>query len=95
MFIVDLHYTAPLDAIDAVLEEHAAFLDEGYALGYFIASGRKVPRTGGIILAQTADKAGLEIFLQRDPFQQAGLAQYTITEFTASRKAADAGDRLA
>jgi len=54
-----------------------------------------VPRTGGIILAQAADKTGLEALLQRDPFQQAGLAQYTITEFIASRKAADAGDRLA
>lgn len=52
MFIVSLTYHASLEQIDAYLAEHVAFLKEQYAQGHFLASGRKVPRTGGIILAR-------------------------------------------
>ncbi|WP_118973190.1 YciI family protein [Taibaiella koreensis] len=95
MFIVDLQYLAPLETIDAALEAHVRFLDEGYASGYFIASGRKEPRTGGIILAVASDKAQLESFLRDDPFYREGLARYTITEFIAGRKADNAGSLIA
>ena len=51
MFIISLTYTQSLEAIDQHLEAHVAFLKEQYAKGLFIASGRKVPRSGGVILA--------------------------------------------
>ncbi|MFX4229230.1 MAG: YciI family protein [Porticoccaceae bacterium] len=48
--------------------------------GDVLASGRKVPRDGGVILAK-GDRAALEDELTRDPFKQHDLADYTITEF--------------
>ncbi|MGF1794195.1 GTP cyclohydrolase, partial [Photobacterium profundum] len=37
--------------VEKYLDEHIKYLDNQYELGHFIASGRKVPRVGGVILA--------------------------------------------
>ena len=50
MFIVNLTYIKPLDEVEEFLEKHIDFLNQYYTKGHFIASGRKNPRTGGIIL---------------------------------------------
>lgn len=60
MFIISLTYKETLESIDKELENHVQFLKDQYALGNFIASGRKVPRTGGIIMSQVKDKSELE-----------------------------------
>ena len=51
MFVVDLHYVVSLDRVDSVIPDHVEFLKRNYASGAFIASGRKAPRTGGIIIS--------------------------------------------
>jgi uncharacterized protein YciI len=81
MYIVSLTYKASLEAIDKELSNHIAFLKEQYAQGHFLASGRKIPRTGGIILATTKDKEELNKILEQDPFKQNNLADYEVTEF--------------
>ena len=81
MFIVTLTYTAPIERIDAYLPAHRAWLEEQYARGLMLMSGRKEPRDGGILIAHAADRAELEAALRDDPFAQAGLATYAITEF--------------
>jgi uncharacterized protein YciI len=60
-------------------------LEEQYALGNFVASGRKVPRTGGIILSQLKDRQQLENILSDDPFKKNKLADYEIIEFIPSK----------
>ncbi|MET9254797.1 YciI family protein [Streptomyces sp. NPDC003717] len=87
MFVLELSYTAPLDAVDAVLAEHVAWLDELYARGVFLASGRKVPRDGGVILAVAAGRARIEEIAAGDPFVRAGVCAYRITEFAATKTA--------
>ncbi|MFG3053387.1 YciI family protein [Kitasatospora sp. NPDC048239] len=87
MFVLELTYTAPLDRIEAVLGEHIAWLREHYEAGTFLASGRKVPRDGGIILAAGEDRAAIEEITRTDPFTRAGLADYTVTEFLATTTA--------
>ncbi|WP_420854153.1 YciI family protein [Sodalis ligni] len=52
MFIVELTYEEPIEKVEELLEGHIAWLKEFYAAGVFIASGRKVPRNGGIIFTQ-------------------------------------------
>lgn len=81
MFIVELTYTTELSNVDKFLNAHVEFLNEQYELGYFHASGPKVPRTGGIILSNVKDKKELEAILEKDPFKINGLADYQITEF--------------
>ena len=85
MFIVSLTYLAPLAEIDASLEAHRAFLDRHFAAGTFIASGPKIPRTGGVILATAEDRDTLMAVLAEDPFRREGLANYDVIEFSASR----------
>lgn len=87
MYLIDLEYQVPLERVDAALEAHVAFLREQYAQGTFLFSGRKTPRSGGIILARGIARDELDAVLRRDPFQQQGLARYTVTEFTASMTA--------
>ncbi|MFA6630592.1 MAG: YciI family protein, partial [Sulfuricurvum sp.] len=55
---------------------------EQYALGHFLASGRKVPRTGGVILARGASCEEIEAIVTLDPFYRHGVAEYEITEFS-------------
>ncbi|KZD02120.1 MULTISPECIES: YciI family protein [unclassified Thalassospira] len=80
MFVVSLNYKVPLEQVDAHIEDHIAWLKQAYAKGMFLASGRKIPRDGGVIIAK-GDRAALEDELTRDPFHQHDLADYHITEF--------------
>ncbi|MCD0483605.1 YciI family protein [Streptacidiphilus sp. ASG 303] len=87
MFVLELTYTAPTDRVDAVLADHVAWLDEHYTSGTFLASGRKVPRDGGVILAAGTDRAQIEALAATDPFVAAGVCEYRITEFLATKTA--------
>ena len=89
MFIIELTYTVPLSQVDAYLESHIEFLNKYYEAGNFIASGRKVPRDGGIILAVASNKKEIEKIIAQDPFHTNNIAQYKITEFAATKKAAN------
>lgn len=80
-FVVDLHYTAPLEQVDALLGAHVAFLEKQYAAGHFVISGPKTPRTGGVIIALAESQTQLAGWLAEDPFHQQGVADYTITAF--------------
>ncbi len=84
MFIISLNYKAKLEEVDTHLDAHVAYLKHEYANGHFIASGRKIPRTGGVILSNIKTKNELEVVLAKDPFYQAGIAEYEITEFIPS-----------
>ena len=87
MFIVSLHYIKPLAEVDALIGEHKAFLEQHYASGNFLLSGRKEPRTGGVIVARAASREELAQILSQDPFQRAGVTQYEVTEFLPSMAA--------
>ena len=52
--------------------------------GLFLASGRRIPRTGGVILAKCDSRETLQARLSQDPFQQLGLARTEIIPFEAS-----------
>lgn len=85
MFIINLTYKTATETIDQHLEAHVAFLNEQYALKNFLASGRKVPRTGGIILSNLNSRTALEQLLEKDPFKIHQLADYEIIEFVPSK----------
>ena len=81
MFIISLTYKADISLIEAQLEAHKRYLQEQYDAGHFIASGRKIPRTGGVILARSESLELLEPIIAADPFHIHKLADYEITEF--------------
>jgi uncharacterized protein YciI len=95
MFVIELVYKAPLTEIDAAMKPHMAWLKRHYASGTFVASGRKVPRDGGIILATAKDRATVEAIVAEDPFVARGLAEARVIEFRASQRADDLPERFA
>ncbi len=94
MFVVTLTYLVDLPEVDAALPEHVAWLDQQYADGVFIASGRQAPRVGGLILVAGTDREDLERRLALDPFGRLGLAEHTVVEFVPSRVAGGLGQLL-
>lgn len=84
MFLVLLTYERPLEEIDRAMRAHVAFLHEGYRAGVFLASGRQVPRRGGVILAVAPSRGELEALMQQDPFVREGLARFEVVEFKTS-----------
>lgn len=82
-----LTYRKPLDEVDRFISEHRQFLERHYAAGHFLISGRKVPRTGGVILAKAESRAEIEHIVRNDPFHREGIAEYQIIEFLPSMTA--------
>jgi uncharacterized protein YciI len=82
MFIVMLTYRTPISEVDKYLQAHRDFLDYYYKQGLLLASGPMKPKTGGIIIALTKDRAYLESVLQKDPYFLAEIADYQLIEFT-------------
>ena len=85
MFIINLNYIVPLEKLDAHMTEHVKYLHKYYKQNVFVASGRKVPRTGGIILALAKSKEEVDRIISEDPFYIHKLAEFTVTEFLTSQ----------
>lgn len=86
MLILSLAYVKPLEEVDRHIEPHMEWVRSGYDRGWFLASGRKEPRNGGVILAK-GDRAEIEDYVAADPFVLAGVALYDIVEVHVTRTA--------
>jgi uncharacterized protein YciI len=87
MFIITLTYKVELAEVEQHIQAHMAYIDQYYASGHFLASGRKVPRTGGVILAHGASKDEIDDIIKLDPFYTADVAIFEVTEFIPTRAA--------
>lgn len=95
MFVIELTYKAALPEIDRHMKAHVAFLNQQYAAGRFVVSGRKIPREGGIIVATGGTREEIEALMREDPFVVRGLAEVRVVEFRASQPARDLPERIA
>lgn len=89
MIIVHLTYKAPLSEMDKYIQAHRDFLENYYKQGLLLASGPLKPRTGGIILAASKDKAAVEAIFKNDPWYLADIASYEFTEFVPVKHCAE------
>jgi uncharacterized protein YciI len=87
VFVLLLTYTKPLAEVDALMRRHMAWLDAQYDAGRFVVSGRRIPRTGGVILARGDDRDEIEALAAKDPFVSGGVATCEIIQFRASQTA--------
>jgi uncharacterized protein YciI len=86
MYVISLSYKVPQEIVDYHLDDHVSWLQEAFDEGVFIAAGRKIPRTGGLLLS-TTDRDRLEASLAKDPFYVNGVAEFEVMEFHANRVA--------
>ena len=84
LFVVLMHYSAPLAAVDAVRPSHIAHLEHYAQEGIIQAWARRDPPTGGVLVVAAPDRATLETVLARDPYVLAGVARPEIVEFNPS-----------
>lgn len=85
MFIISLTYKGSIEDVERYISEHNSFLQKYYDIGLFIASGRKEPRTGGIIICNAPSQNEVENIIKEDPFHIYQVADYEITEFIPSK----------
>ncbi|MBB4122411.1 YciI family protein [Martelella radicis] len=84
MILISLTYIAPMEAVETHFDGHLAWLNRHYADGVFLASGRKVPRTGGVIIA-SGSLDEVRAICETDPFVSEGVARYELTEVDFSK----------
>jgi uncharacterized protein YciI len=89
MFVLLLTYIKPLEEVDRLMREHVAWLDEHFAAGRFVVSGRRIPRTGGVIVARGDDRGEIDDIAAGDPFVTGGVATCEVIRFRASQCADD------
>jgi uncharacterized protein YciI len=85
MFVLLLSYTRPIEEVDALMRKHIAWLNEHYDAGRFVVSGRRIPRTGGVIVARGDDRDEIERIVASDPFVSGGVATCEAIHFRASQ----------
>ncbi|MDK2126530.1 YciI family protein [Parachitinimonas caeni] len=81
MFLVDLEFIRPLDEVDQHVAAHRDYLKDFYENGSLFMGGRKIPRSGGIILSRHTTRQEVESVFNADPLVLARVAKYSVTEF--------------
>ena len=79
MFIISLTYKKTLEEADKHIAAHMDWVKNAFANGTFLASGRKVPRTGGVIIAR-GERVEIEALCAKDPFVIHDIADIEVTE---------------
>jgi uncharacterized protein YciI len=87
--LVISRYLKSFDELDAAMAEHQAFLETHYRQGSFLLSGPKLPRDGGVILAQTASREELIGIMENDPLRVQGLIDYDVVGWNLNRRASE------
>ncbi|WP_448569906.1 YciI family protein [Thalassotalea ganghwensis] len=81
MFLVNMTFVDVDKITPELTNAHRDYLAKQYQQNKLMFGGRKVPRTGGILISQHESRHALEHVLQADPFVNSGAVNYTITEF--------------
>lgn len=85
LFIVIVKYIVELETIGKNRKEHLEFLDQYYAEGVFLASGRQNPKFGGVIIAKAVSREKLYEILSEDPYHKHLCAEYQAIEFEPNK----------
>ena len=81
MFLIMISYKKPIEIVEQYTVAHRAFLSECYEKDYFVVSGPRNPRTGGILISQLKERQQVEDVIKSDPFFVNEIADYEIIEF--------------
>ena len=83
MYLVDMVFNDMDKITTALTGAHKLYLEQEYQSGKLMFGGRKVPRTGGLLISRHTSEDELKQVLDLDPFVRSGAVNYSITEFEA------------
>ena len=86
MFLLMARYTKPIEEVDALLEEHKAWI--GRNADKILLTAREEPLIGGMILARAGSAEEIWDMIREDPFHVAGMSEYEVREYRPVRAAA-------
>lgn len=84
-FIINLTYKKSIEYVEKYLQDHIKFLDKYYDSKNFLLSGRKNPRTGGVIICKFESIEAVNSALKEDPFYIHEIANFEVIEFEPNR----------
>ena len=84
LYVAVSEYQVPLDEIDPHLDEHRVWALEQYRSGRMLASGRRTPPVGGVLIFRAESQSEAESLVSTDPFVGRGFTAYTVYAFTAT-----------
>lgn len=85
MFVILLRFAANKTQAPQFMEDHKAWIDQGFQDGVFLTAGSLQPNAGGAILAHATTRDDLEARVNQDPFVVHGVVGAEILEFTPAR----------
>jgi len=83
MFVVVINYTKPLEHVDAVRNEHLAWIAEHTKAGRLLLAGRQTSGKGGVLIFNVTSRADVEGYCKNDPYAKNAVATYDFIEFEA------------
>ena len=84
MFIVLLRFSKKKDLAGAFVDDHKAWLKQGFDDGAFLLAGRLRPAQGGGILVDCGARAEVEALVAQDPYVREDVVKPEIIEIAAS-----------
>lgn len=85
-YLLEGEHLAPFSELSHLVDEHHAFLQQGYDSGAFLFSGPQIPAKGGFLLARAPSRDALDALLAEEPFVKAGKMRFSrVTEFDAAQ----------
>jgi uncharacterized protein YciI len=80
MYLILLHYTKPIEQVDAARGPHLEWIAKYSKEGTFLLAGRQTSGKGGCIIAQTPTRDALDAILQEDNYIKADVARHEVIE---------------
>ena len=75
------NYTKSLDEVNTHRDQHIEYLKHLITANKLLVAGRQTPPTGAVIIAKNISLDEFKTILAKDPYTQAGVADYQIIEF--------------
>lgn len=89
MFVIVFTHVLSVAEVDLHRAAHFAYIDQRYAEGVYLLSGRREPRNGAVIIAAGDDREAIEAIVRQDPVIASGASRYEIFHFVPGRAAPD------
>ena len=85
MYLLMARYTRPAEEVDALLEEHKAWI--GRNSDKILLTAREEPLIGGVIIARAGSLDEIWAMIREDPFHASGMSEYEVREYRPVRAA--------